>query len=262
MNILAIGAHPDDIELGCGGLLLKSARAGHNIFMYVLTRGAASGNPVQRTQELLESARYIGAQTLWVDNFEDTEVIVNKKLINRIEYFIHKAKADVVLTHSLRDYHHDHRAIAEATTEAARYHQNVLAYEIPLTRDFNPQIYYDVSDVLDEKIQLITLFKSQRNKIFTKSSAVRGLAEYRAFQSRLRASVESVECFEAVKICLGKDFGLHNFPLQPLPQAILNDFDLTDIIEFNNRIISKPAEEVAEVQILKRDALTVKDMLK
>jgi LmbE family N-acetylglucosaminyl deacetylase len=49
MNILAIGAHPDDIELGCGGLLLKASRQDrHNIFMYTLTRGGASGDPEQR----------------------------------------------------------------------------------------------------------------------------------------------------------------------------------------------------------------------
>ncbi|MDQ3562034.1 MAG: PIG-L family deacetylase, partial [Thermoproteota archaeon] len=51
MNILAIGAHPDDIELGCGGLLLKASRQDHhNIFMYTLTRGGASGDPEERTK--------------------------------------------------------------------------------------------------------------------------------------------------------------------------------------------------------------------
>ena len=49
MKILAIGAHPDDIELGCGGLLIKAARQGHDVHMYSLTRGAASGDPNQRT---------------------------------------------------------------------------------------------------------------------------------------------------------------------------------------------------------------------
>ncbi len=61
MNILAIGAHPDDIELGCGGTLLKAVREGHNVFMYTLTRGGASGNPAQRTEELKRSAKFIGA---------------------------------------------------------------------------------------------------------------------------------------------------------------------------------------------------------
>jgi LmbE family N-acetylglucosaminyl deacetylase len=53
MNMLAIGAHPDDIELGCGRTLLrKGVRQGHNIFTYTLTRGAASGDPVARTRKL------------------------------------------------------------------------------------------------------------------------------------------------------------------------------------------------------------------
>jgi len=64
MNILAIGAHPDDIELGCGGLLLKAARQGHTVFMYSVTRGAVSGDPEQRTQELKRSAKFIGAKNL------------------------------------------------------------------------------------------------------------------------------------------------------------------------------------------------------
>jgi LmbE family N-acetylglucosaminyl deacetylase len=62
MNILAIGAHPDDIELGCGGTLLKASRQGHSVFMYTLTRGAASGDPEQRTGELMKSAKFIGAK--------------------------------------------------------------------------------------------------------------------------------------------------------------------------------------------------------
>ena len=52
MNILAIGAHPDDIELGCGGTLLKAVRQGHKVYMYNVTRGSASGDPDMRVQEL------------------------------------------------------------------------------------------------------------------------------------------------------------------------------------------------------------------
>src|SRR5690348_4250883 len=59
MNILAIGAHPDDIELGCGGTLIKASRAGHQVFMFVLTRGEASGDPIQRTKEAMKAAKYI-----------------------------------------------------------------------------------------------------------------------------------------------------------------------------------------------------------
>src|SRR5579864_8688621 len=121
MNVLAIGAHPDDIELGCGGLLIKGARQKHNIFMYTLTRGGASGDPEQRTKELVRSARFIGAKDLLIDDFEDTKLTVGPELINHLESYINKVDPDIIFTHSHKDVHHDHRAIAVSTVEAARF---------------------------------------------------------------------------------------------------------------------------------------------
>ena len=48
MNILAIGAHPDDIELGCGGTLIKASKEGHKIYLYTLTRGGSAGQGAGR----------------------------------------------------------------------------------------------------------------------------------------------------------------------------------------------------------------------
>ncbi|HYY39870.1 MAG TPA: PIG-L family deacetylase [Nitrososphaera sp.] len=219
MNILAIGAHPDDVELGCGGLLLKASRQGHhNIFMYTLTRGGASGDPEERTKELMQSAKFIGAKRLWIDNFDDTKLSLSSDLINHIEFFIKKADPDIVLTHSLGDTHHDHRAIAASTMEAGRFVPNILAYEIPVTRDFNPQVYYDISDVIDDKIRLINIFWSQRSKMFLKSNAIRGLAEYRALQSRFNNTVTCVEAFEVQKLFFGKEFKLLKIPQESIPK--------------------------------------------
>jgi LmbE family N-acetylglucosaminyl deacetylase len=221
MNILAIGAHPDDIELGCGGLLLKAARQDrHNIFMYTLTRGGASGNPEERTKELMQSAKSIGAKRLWIDNFEDTKLSLSSDLINHIEFFIKKADPDIVLTHSIGDTHHDHRAIAASTMEAGRFVPNILAYEIPVTRDFKPQVYYDISDVIDDKIELINIFLSQRSKSFLQSNAIRGLAQYRALQSRFDNSVSCVEAFEVQKLFFGKDFKLLNIPQDKINKPV------------------------------------------
>jgi LmbE family N-acetylglucosaminyl deacetylase len=231
MNILSIGAHPDDIELGCGGTLIKAAREGHRVFMYVLTRGGASGDPAERTAELIASANFIGAEKMWIDNFEDTKITVSNKLINHLEYFIHKVNPDIIFTHSAQDYHHDHRAIAEATMEAGRFSQNVLAYEVPVTKSFNPQVYYDISDVIDDKISLVKLFWSQRNKLFTHTNAVRGMAEYRTIQSRLSTALSAVESFEVAKMCLGKNFEPFKLPQQPLPKATIQNVDLAEILE-------------------------------
>ena len=208
MNILAIGAHPDDIELGCGGLLLKAVRQGHSVWMYTLTRGAASGDPIQRTTEQIEAAKFIGADTLWIDSFEDTKVSMNVELIRRIEAAISYSHPDVGYTHPLHDTHHDHRAVAEATLEAGRFVPNILSYEMPVTRDFKPHVYYDISDVIDDKIELLSVFSSQQHKMFICSNATKGLAQYRALQSRLHSLITAVEAFEVLKLGFGTDFQL------------------------------------------------------
>ncbi len=230
MNILAIGAHPDDIELGCGGLLIKSARQGHNVYMYSLTRGGAGGDPSQRTRELARSARFIKAKQLWMDNFEDSKLTVTSELINHIEFFINKANPDLILTHSHGDVHHDHRAIALATLEAARFNSNVLSYEIPLSRNFDPKVFVDISDVVNEKVELIEIFWSQQSKLYLKSNAIKGLAEYRALQSRLNTGIKYVEAFEVLKICLSNEFKLLTVPYDKVTneKAVAN---LDEILE-------------------------------
>lgn len=231
MKILAIGAHPDDIELGCGGLLIKAAREGHEVYMYTVTRGSASGDPKQRTAELKRSAKFIGAKQLWIDNFEDSKLSVTDDLINHIEHFINKANPDVIFTHSHGDIHHDHRAIATATVEAARFNSNILSYEIPLSRSFDPKVFYDISDVVYEKVELIEIFWSQQSKLYLKANAIKGLAEYRALQSRLNTEVKYVEAFEIVKLCFDKDFKLLTVPYNKIktPAPVTN---INEVLEF------------------------------
>jgi LmbE family N-acetylglucosaminyl deacetylase len=241
MNILAIGAHPDDIELGCGGLLLKAVKQGHNVSMYTLTNGSRSGDPVQRVHESQQSAKTIGVQHLFFDNFEDTRLQLNSDLINHIEFIINKVKADVVYTHSMVDTHHDHKAIAMATIEAGRHVPNILAYEMPVTKDFKPQVYYDISDVIDDKINLINLFISQRDKMFIKASAIKGLAQYRALQSRLDTSITSVESFEVLKLSFEEDFKL-------LKKQELNIPDYSTIGNFPKEI-TEPIILINKIQV-------------
>ena len=208
MNILAIGAHPDDIELGCGGTLLKVVQKGHPVYMYTLTRGGASGKVIRRSNELVDSAKSIGATTLWIDDYEDSKVYLTKELINSIEFFIRKSKADVIYTHPLRDNHHDHRAIAEATIEAGRFTPTIFGYENPSTRNFFPSMYYDITDVIQSKINLLKLYGSQHSKQFLSTEAVKGLSEYRAFQSRLDSRIRNMEAFEVMKLTFADDLHL------------------------------------------------------
>ncbi|MHB8566832.1 MAG: PIG-L deacetylase family protein [Nitrososphaerales archaeon] len=214
MNILALGAHPDDVELGCGGLLIKAARSGHNVYICTMSKGAASGDPAQRTKELMSSAKFIGSKDVNVGDFQDSHLAVNEELISYIESNIDRVDPDLILTHFYGDVHHDHRAVSTATQEAGRFNSNILAYEIPLSRSFEPEVYYDISDVIDDKIELIRIFWSQRNKLYTKANAIKALAEFRALQSRLNTSINYVEAFKVVKLCLDKQFKLQKVPYE------------------------------------------------
>jgi len=210
MNILAIGTHPDDIELGCRGPLIKAARVGHSAFMYTLTSGGMSGQTTERTEELKLSAKFTRAKDLKIDDYEDTKLTPDSELI--IESYVDFADPGVIFTPSKKDIHHDHGAIGTATLEAARYSSNILTHEIPLTVDFEPQVFHDITDVIDENVELIEIFWSQNSKLYLKANAIKGLAEYRALQSRLNAHINYASSFEVVKLCLDKQFRLMKVP--------------------------------------------------
>ena len=221
MNILAIGAHPDDVELGCGGFLLSAARSGHAVFVYTATRGSAGGDPRQRTAEAQKSAQFIGAKALWLDDLPDSRLEEGLELISRIESRIDLVGPDLILTHFSNDVHLDHRTVARATLEAGRFDSNILAYETPLTRGFDPKVYFDVSDVIDDKVQLVRMFASQSQKFYLRADAIRGLAQFRALQSRFLGSAKFVESFVALKLCLGRVLVLRKMPYQkPVAQPI------------------------------------------
>jgi len=161
MNILAIGSHPDDIEFGCGGTLLKYASKGHKISMLVMTEGQSGKNSNLRIREQSESAKKIKAKLYW-GGFVDTDIPLHKKTINLIEKVIVKIKPDITFVHFLNDTHQDHRTTAQATITATRYIKNVLFYEVPTTVDFSPaSVFTDITDILNKKLELLKTHKSQ-----------------------------------------------------------------------------------------------------
>jgi hypothetical protein len=100
--------------------------------------------------------------------------------------------------------------VAEACIEAGRNVSNILSYEMPLTKSFDPHIYFDISDSIDAKLELLSLFESQSHKMFLESRAIKGLAQYRALQSRLGSNVSYAESFQIVKVSLDGNFAFMN----------------------------------------------------
>ena len=164
MNILALGAHPDDIEIGCGGTLLKYAQAGHQVFLMILTDGARGGDSNVRRKEQLASSQIIGAREVFWGGYHDTELPVAREAIQQIEDVVKKIDPAFIFVNNLDDTHQDHRHLATCTVTATRYTRNVLFYETPTTQNFSPAVYVDIDGLLEEKIRCLKAHASQDRK--------------------------------------------------------------------------------------------------
>lgn len=203
MKILAIGAHPDDIEYGCGGTLIQYAKAGHSVNLFVLTDGSFGGDPTVRMAEQRKSAKFMGAKELFWGDWRDTEVVNNRDLIVKMENIIRKVKPDTVFLNYYKDVHQDHRACCLAGISATRYIKEVLFYEVPTTHSFNPEIFVDIQSSLEKKMRLLELHASQltrtRVKNLTIVESARSCANFRGFQGR----VKYAEGFKALRMLRG-----------------------------------------------------------
>jgi bacillithiol biosynthesis deacetylase BshB1 len=175
-DIVAFGAHPDDIEFGCGGILAKASAQGYKVLMVDLTLGdkATNGSPEERRQEGEASAALIGAKRIFL-NFRDCEVFDTYE--GRLE-----------LVRVLREYqprlilgpmwegtlnHPDHLALGQMLRHACRYARfaNILP-ELPAYRPegilhylpqdgFTPDFIVDVSEQAEKWKQMMLCHKSQ-----------------------------------------------------------------------------------------------------
>jgi len=196
--ILAIGAHPDDIELGCGGLLLKAKDSGARIYGLTLTRGEkGNGKNGNRAEELEKAARFMEMDGFWIYDLPDTDLKnYIKEMKEIIEKKIKETGAELIFTHTPIDIHSDHKAVFEATKEAAR-HVSIISYEdVSTSREFVPNYYVDITDYVDDKIKLISFHKTQGDKTYMDPDVIRGRAAHRGLQ----CGVSYAEAFRVYKL--------------------------------------------------------------
>jgi len=202
MKILAIGAHPGDIEFGCGGTLYKYRLKGHHVEMLVLTDGARGGDPKIRKKEQEEAANLIGAKSLHWGGFADCEIPCDSKAVMIIEKKIHDIKPDLVFTHYMDDTHQDHRNAALASIAANRKVKNLLFYESFSTSTFSPQVYVDITSLADKKFEFLNTHKSQQNKTYTDGITLSNIS--RSF-TEIRGSeifVKHAEAFHSARLII------------------------------------------------------------
>ncbi|MFI7481337.1 PIG-L deacetylase family protein [Kocuria sp. M1R5S2] len=203
-RVLAVGAHPDDLELACGATLAKLVDAGHEVRGLVMSCGEVGGSQNLRPEEARSGASFLGLGALRVHDFPDTRLeTAGQDMVRAIEDAIREFEPDLIFTHSAHDQHQDHYAVHQATLRAARAHHSILCFESPsVTRDFDPSVFVDIDGYVDVKVAAVLSHRDQSGKPYMTPGRVRGMAAFRGAQ----AKNTNAEAFEPVRL-LGSAVG-------------------------------------------------------
>jgi LmbE family N-acetylglucosaminyl deacetylase/CheY-like chemotaxis protein len=160
-SVLAIGAHPDDVEIGAAGTLLAHQAAGDTVAILTLSRGARGGDQAQRARESAEAAGVIGAR-LYLEDLEDTRIAEGDPTIGAIHRVVAEVQPTVIYTHSLHDVHQDHRNVHRASMVACRRVGRVYCFQSPsATVDYRPTHFVTIDQYVERKLKAIDAFGSQ-----------------------------------------------------------------------------------------------------
>lgn len=211
-KIMAIGAHPDDIEFGCGGTLIKHKSNG-DFIVYVCMTNTESVDGVTNTiirtaeenkSEVLKSASKLKCDKVEFLPFKDLNVPFNFESVSKLESLIKKYNIDIIYTHWAGDANQDHISTFKTTMAASRYIPNVYCYEqIPVPRMSENQMdinyYIDISNTFSDKILASLCHKSQIKKYkqhgFNVEENLETLAKFRGIQAKCKYA----EAFKIIK---------------------------------------------------------------
>lgn len=207
MNILAIGAHFDDVELGCSGSIAKRIARGDKVYVYVATDSGYlnyQNQEIRAGSKALEEARnamrILGVTELITGNFPTLNLEFTDSLNMQILKIIEKYKIDFVYTHWTGDIHHDHQALAKASLHSCRHVPNLLMYRsnwYHSDQHFNGNYYVDISDFWEIKEKAIRAHKSEIER--TGESWI-SFFENEALNAGQRIGVKKAEVFQVIKL--------------------------------------------------------------
>jgi N-acetylglucosamine malate deacetylase 1 len=182
MKILAIGAHPDDLEMQCSGTLALYSKQGHDVFMCHVCSGD-KGSLVYNSDELtkirrneaIEAAGLIGAESIW-GGMKDCEVVLDLPARLKMVDVFRQVNPDLVITHHPNDYQVDHVNVSRLVFDAILIaNVKLLESNYPSTDktpvlyymdtvagvNFDPSEYVNISSTMEIKIEMMLTHKSQ-----------------------------------------------------------------------------------------------------
>jgi LmbE family N-acetylglucosaminyl deacetylase len=218
MRVLAVGAHPDDLEILCAGTLAKFAQRGDQVIIAVATNGEVGSATLPkaeiaaiRRREAQASANLIGAEFIWM-GYPDEFLFSTQE--TRLDFInlVRKARPDVILAHAPVDYHPDHRTSGQILWDirVMTTVPNIKTEEPPCDRipeiyyfdtlagiDFVPQHYVDISDTFEMKKAMLACHQSQ--SAWLESQYDMNYMQFIEYVCRYRGvqcGVKYAECFQ------------------------------------------------------------------
>ena len=196
-KIVAFGAHPDDIEIGCFGTINNFALNGSTVDVFVAT---GIGNRVDETKKAF--SHFHKNVNLNFLNYQNNHIAYNAKTIQDIDRRLDVISPDLVITHWVGDNQQDHQNMAKSVITACRKRDNIWMMEPPIGRPavegiFKPNIFVDISNQVVQKDLAIRCHKSQISKLDVTKDYNPWTA--RNFIHGIGIRTDAAEAFEAVK---------------------------------------------------------------
>lgn len=215
MKILVVGAHLDDLEIACGGTIAKAIRNGHQVKALIMSKSGYTNvdGRVQRADDTavtegMNALHILGIQDIQILDFPTKDIPFCSQVVNPIDLCIREYQPDVIFTHHPFDTHQAHVGVSQATIAAARRHNTVFFFE-PITPSgrsyvpFKSQMYVDITDVLDIKLDSLKAHTSEYNKFGAEDwvEGVRCRCGFRGYE----IGTKFAEAFEALRVEMSFD---------------------------------------------------------
>ena len=208
--VLAMGAHPDDMELEAGGTLAKFAKKGYEVRLLVLTSGGYSDTTgrtyfsEQLRNEAKEASKILGISDVIFFDYATTNLVASGELIDRVDSIVDRLQPDVFISHHPFDSHQDHKAAADIMFAVSRqgrvknvFSGSTLPYR-PNVFAFRPQFFVDITETIETKFDAIRAYKSQYEKFGDEKLIERVRAMAKTYGWAM--SYEYAECFEVIRM--------------------------------------------------------------
>lgn len=209
-RILAMGAHPDDIEFEAGGTIAKFARKGYEVYLLILTTGGYTdmdGNiysDEQLRNEANDASKILGIKDVIFFDHPTKNLPANGEIISKVDSIVDELQPDVFISHHPFDSHQDHKAAAEIMFAVSRQGRvkNVLSGSTlpyrPNVFAFRPQFFVDITETIGVKLDAIRAYRSQYQKFGSEEliERVKAMAKTHGWAM----GYDYAECFEVIRM--------------------------------------------------------------